>query len=65
MRGPGKYDHIATMAIEAAQATGVVVIVFNGDRGNGFSVQADAATLAAMPDILQSVVNQLRTDLAT
>lgn len=61
MNGPGKYDDACTAAREATQADGVVLIVLNGHRGSGFSVQAtsqlDPPVLA---DLLQSVVDGLR-----
>jgi hypothetical protein len=38
--GPGKYDHVATLARTATNAQAVVVIIVDGDEGSGFSVQA-------------------------
>jgi hypothetical protein len=37
--GPGKYDHICTVARNAAQARGALLIILDGDQGSGFSVQ--------------------------
>lgn len=61
--GPGKYDDLATTVIKAAHARGVVVIVFDGDKGNGFSVQADAQVAAILPDVLRYMAEQLEDDL--
>ena len=60
--GPGKYDDVATLVRERTNADGVAVIIFNGDRGTGFSIQADLATTLSMPDILESVARQMRKD---
>lgn len=38
--GPGKYDHACTLARIASGAQVCVVIVIDGDKGTGFSVQA-------------------------
>jgi hypothetical protein len=40
MRGPGKYDDLATVAREAAEADAVILIVLGGKHGSGFAVQA-------------------------
>ena len=51
--GPGKYDDLCTLLRERAgigeQGGGVLVIVLGGNRGNGFSCQADLATTMALP----------------
>jgi hypothetical protein len=63
--GPGKYDDICTMVrdsvgISAETGGGVMVIVMGGNKGNGFSYVGDALGLLAIPDILESVVQQMR-----
>jgi hypothetical protein len=65
--GPGKYDDItsrvrAEVGITDQTGGGVLVIVLGGDRGDGFSCQADAATTLAIPDILENVSKQIRRD---
>jgi hypothetical protein len=62
--GPGKYDHIATQARNAARARGVVVIVFDGSEGSGFSVQADQPMTRALPFILRDLAARIDADLA-
>jgi hypothetical protein len=64
MQGPGKYDDLATMVREQANAKGVIVIVFGGDKGTGFSVQADLETLLALPKILRSTADQIEQGMA-
>jgi hypothetical protein len=63
MQGPGKYDDLATMVREQAKAKGVIVIVFGGDKGAGFSVQGDLETMLALPKILRSTADQIEQDL--
>jgi hypothetical protein len=62
--GPGKYDDLATYVREHSRALGVVLIVFEGDGGNGFSIQTrDLMLVRAMPDILRSVATQMEADI--
>lgn len=35
--GPGKYDDLCTYVREKAKAEGAIVIVYGGERGQGFS----------------------------
>lgn len=39
--GPGKYDAVCTTARLATNAKAAIVIVLEGDKGNGFSVQSE------------------------
>jgi hypothetical protein len=57
--GPGKYDSVCVEVWEKTKADGVVLIVFGGDRGHGFSVVADAVTIALLPDILRNTAKQI------
>jgi hypothetical protein len=61
--GPGKYDDLATEARIGAGARGVVVIVIDGDRGSGFSVQADEPLSDALPRLLRNLADQIEADL--
>jgi hypothetical protein len=59
--GPGKYDDACTAARESTQAEAVVLLVLNGDRGTGFSVQALGQDIsAALPDLLEHVAREIR-----
>jgi hypothetical protein len=62
--GPGKYDDICTMVTEQVgtgeRGGGVIVIVLGGNRGNGFSCQADLRTTLLLPDMLEEVARQIR-----
>lgn len=58
--GPGKYDDLATYVREQSQADGVIVIVYNGNKGQGFSCQVtDLRIHAAMPSSLRAVADQI------
>jgi subtilisin family serine protease len=61
--GPGKYDDLATAVRSAAVARGVIVVVFGGNRGSGFSVQADGPTTLQLPKILRDLADQIDADL--
>lgn len=60
--GPGKYDDYATQAREATQADGVVLIIANGKHGSGFSVQAPIDMHAALPTVLESLAESIRSN---
>jgi hypothetical protein len=62
--GPGKYDYECTLVRAITDATGVAVIVIGGNRGGGFSVQcADPVLLGRLPEMLESMAKDIRTDL--
>jgi hypothetical protein len=62
--GPGKYDHLATIVRELSSAEGIIVIVFEGDRGSGFSVQATPKVTETMPSILRQIADDIEKDMA-
>jgi hypothetical protein len=51
------------MVQKATNAAGVVLIVIDGDKGQGFSVQATLAVTMALPTILRTVADQLDADI--
>jgi hypothetical protein len=63
-QGGGKYDAYATMVREAAEASAVVVMVFGGVRGTGFSVQGPKSLIAALPMMLRNMANGIEKDNA-
>ena len=60
--GPGKYDDLATVVPEPAQARGVIVIVIDGKLGGGFSVQANRAVTARLPALLRHIADDIEHD---
>lgn len=62
--GPGKYDGHATLTREATQAKAVVLLVFGGTQGDGFSVQTvDPRLLMTLPELLEEIAQQVRADM--
>ena len=63
--GPGKYDFVCSIVREQVgmrpdSPGGVIVIVMGGDKGNGFSVQADLPTTLGLPDMLEHMAREIR-----
>ena len=62
--GPGKYDELASAAREVAEAEAVILIVLNGKRGSGFSVQGHGVDItASLPAILRGVADDIEGDI--
>lgn len=62
--GGGKYEKALAIAARRAHATSAVLIILDGKRGPGFSIQATLEQLAALPEILEEVAQQIRADRA-
>ena len=58
--GPGKYDDLCTMVREQAKASSAIVIVFDGDRGPGFSCQATGMVTLQLPLMLEQIAAEMR-----
>lgn len=64
MQGPGKYDDLCTLIREQSKAKAAIVIIVGGDKGQGFSCQAeDPAYLANLPAMLELMAQQIRQDV--
>lgn len=63
MEGGGKYEDVCALAREATQAQGVVLIVMDGARGNGLSVQLPLEKLILLPDLLRYMAKEIDKDL--
>lgn len=61
--GPGKYDEEATLVQERTQAAGVIVIVIDGNKGEGFACQATLGVTLALPAMLRSIADQMDADI--
>jgi hypothetical protein len=62
--GPGKYDEACTAARVAARAQGALLLIFQGQHGNGFSAQVPADMLSRIPEGLRQVANEIESDHA-
>lgn len=61
MEGAGKYDDECTIVREMTEGETVAVIVINGDRGSGFSLQTTEVTpMNVLADVLESMAKELR-----
>lgn len=61
--GPGKYDDLTSIVRTRAAAAGVIVMVIDGKRGSGFSVQATAEVTARLPRLLRVIADGIEGDL--
>lgn len=62
-QGGGKYEDLCYTVRLAAEAQGAVVIVIDGNQGNGFSVQVSPEVLAMLPNILRLMADQIAADI--
>ena len=61
--GPGKYDDVATIVRVATMSKAVIVVVFEGKFGSGFSVQSEGGDITKeMPYILRQMAEQIEKD---
>lgn len=61
--GPGKYDDLATDARKRAKAAAVILVVFDGADGSGFSCQAPAYVVANLPAVLRKLADSIEGDM--
>jgi hypothetical protein len=68
--GPGKYNQLCTNVRLIARAEAAIVIIMNGDRGSGFSIQCTAGNLsldqtpvaAWLPSLLRHMADEIEKD---
>jgi hypothetical protein len=62
--GPGKYDDLTTLVREATSARAVILIVTEGNKGSGFSVQTtDMAIVRRLPQVLREMADEIEREL--
>jgi hypothetical protein len=62
--GAGKYDDLATIVRIMAEAKSVVIVVFDGIFGSGFSVQSEGLPLTKeLPNILRTMADEIEKDM--
>lgn len=61
--GAGVYDDLCTEARERATAEGAMLVIIEGTRGSGFSVQAPPAVIFTLPHVLRHMADQIEKDL--
>jgi hypothetical protein len=57
--GPGIYDEECTLVREKTGAEGVILLVFKGAKGSGFSCQAPLDVTLRLPSILREVAEKI------
>jgi hypothetical protein len=65
MVGAGKYDDLCTEARRKAKAEGAILIILNGEKGQGFSVQATLDVLVRLPQMLRHMADDIEKDAIT
>jgi len=60
--GPGKYGDALTVARQLCGASSAILIVFDGEGGPGFSVQAPPGVLIDIPRVLRSTAEKIEAD---
>jgi|GEM_PF-1230837 hypothetical protein len=66
--GSGKYDGEATWVQVRTQATGVLLMIVDGNKGNGFSlasydIQATLEITLSLPKLLRMMADQIEIDI--
>lgn len=62
MENNGKYASLCDEIRHSADADGAVVMIYNGDLGNGFSANGTPEFCAALPFVLRFMADKLEAD---
>jgi hypothetical protein len=62
MDNPGKYDLPCTFARIITHAKGVLLIILEGDKGNGFEVQCAPEMVESIPRLLRDMADSIEKD---
>lgn len=63
MIGAGKYDEECTKLRENTKAKGVIIMVVDGNKGEGFSVQATPDVMPSLPAILRKIADDMEANI--
>jgi len=63
MTGGGKYEEEARVLSEQLAATGIILIVLGGKRGNGFEVRIPPEDASALARVLREVADEMEEDI--
>lgn len=61
--GPGKYDKECTELFRKLNAHGIILAVFAGNKGTGFSVNASFDVTIKLPAILREMADQIEKSI--
>jgi len=59
VEGPGKYDDQCEKAAEMCKANQVILVVFDGEHGPGFSARLTGKLVMAIPKILRKLADDI------
>jgi hypothetical protein len=57
--GPGKYDDLTTYVREKTDARAVIVLVLDGNKGSGFSIQVTGGEILTLPILLRHMADEI------
>jgi hypothetical protein len=60
--GPGRYDKECTLIRKKTGAEGIILLVFSGEKGSGFSCQAPLDVTRRLPSILRELAEKIEAD---
>lgn len=63
MLGEGKYAAECNEILEKTKANSVIIMVFEGYAGNGFSAHVSTPYLMRLPAVLRQVAAQIEADI--
>lgn len=63
LNGPGKYDAETQELLERLEAKGIMLLVFDAERGSGVSAKGSMEFMARLPKVLENLAAELRRDL--
>ena len=59
--GPGKYDKQLTTALNSVGALEGILIVIDGDSGQGFSAQFSVENTESVPKMLRHIADEIES----
>jgi len=62
MKNDGKYSDLCEELRDRTAADGTVVMIYNGEHGNGFSMLGSPEFCSAMPFVLRHMADLLEAD---
>ncbi len=63
MRGPGKYGDVAEKVAELTEASELLVIVLDGNKGPGFTCSVSQEHMHMIPEILRITADSIEKDI--
>lgn len=58
--GYGKYENIAEELRQRFKATGIILVIFDGEKGHGIELIGPALLHRGVPDFLEAIAKDIR-----